>query len=143
MPENWIPFLPVQISPETGQVRLQRGRMARVVPGTASEWVSPRGGILGVGLNQDPPQPYYIHEEEVPRAGARVSRSFQRTRLYDGRVFTWLGRKKSVGRGEGESGLRFDQLSLQQSREATPAVPDDSGMPGDPRTPDGPGTPDS
>jgi hypothetical protein len=39
-----------------------------------------------------------------------VSQSFQRTRWYDGRVFTWLGVRKETGRGESSSGLRFDQI---------------------------------
>lgn len=151
VPENWIPFLPVQISAETGQIRLQRGRMARVLPGLdsapdpekVSDTVAPRGDILRVSPDHEPLQPYYIHEEEVPRAGTKVTRSFQRTRWYDGRVFTWLGRKKTVGRGEGESGLRFDQISPLQSKEARPATPDDPGAPGDIGTTDSTGTPNS
>ena len=54
--------------------------------------------------------PYYVHEEEVPRAGATVTRKFQRTRWYNGRIYTWIGRQKRTGRGEGNSGLKFDQI---------------------------------
>jgi hypothetical protein len=54
--------------------------------------------------------PYYIHEEEVPRAGVRVVQSFQRTRWVNGEVFVWLGMHKKTGRGEGSSGLAFDQI---------------------------------
>jgi hypothetical protein len=53
---------------------------------------------------------YYIHEEEIPRAGVRVTKSFQRTRWLNGEVFVWLGMKKKSGRGEGSSGLAFDQI---------------------------------
>ena len=40
-------------------------------------------------------QPYFLHQEEVPRAGAIVTRGFQRTRWFDGKVFTWIGRRKA------------------------------------------------
>ncbi len=53
---------------------------------------------------------YFVHEEEVPPAGARVQQAFQRTRWYGGRVVVWLGAQKTTGLGEGESNLRFDQL---------------------------------
>jgi len=46
----------------------------------------------------------------VPRAGAMVTASFQRTRWFDWQVFTWFGRRKQTGRGEGSSGLQFDQV---------------------------------
>jgi hypothetical protein len=55
-------------------------------------------------------EPYFIHEEEVSRAGIKVHKSFQRTRWYDGKVYTWVGFRKQVGRGGGSSGLRFDQI---------------------------------
>ena len=61
-------------------------------------------------LRPNLPKAYYVHEEEVPRAGAMVSQSYQRTRWIGGRVFTWLGVRKQTGRGEGTSGLAFDRL---------------------------------
>ena len=36
------------------------------------------------------PEEYFVHEEEVGRAGVAVRLSFQRTRWYDGRVVLWL-----------------------------------------------------
>jgi len=56
------------------------------------------------------PLAFYIHEEEVPRSGARISQAFQRTRWINGEVFVWLGMKKETGRGEGQSNLQFDQI---------------------------------
>ena len=47
-------------------------------------------------------------EEEVPREGARITRAYQLARWMDGSTYLWLGRRKTVGRGEGSSGLRFD-----------------------------------
>jgi hypothetical protein len=49
-----------------------------------------------------------IFEEEIPREGARVTRSYQYARWLDGQPLLWIGRKKTIGRGEGSSGLRFD-----------------------------------
>jgi len=82
--------------------------MPRILEGdsTAPAKVRPRTSLLRVNL----PDAYYIHEEEVPRAGAVVFQSFQRTRRPDGAVVTWFGARKETGRGEGSSGLRFDAL---------------------------------
>lgn len=55
-------------------------------------------------------EPYFINEEEAGRSGSVISTNFQRTRWYDGTTFTWLGRKVQSGRGEGNSGLKFDIL---------------------------------
>lgn len=60
---------------------------------------------------------YFIKEEEVPRAGRIVVRSFERTRWLDGRVVLWLGRRTMTGRGEGSSGLAFDTLEEIPSRD--------------------------
>lgn len=38
-----------------------------------------------------------ILEEGIPRVGVVVSRAFQRAR-WDGRIVTWLGRRKTTGR---------------------------------------------
>jgi hypothetical protein len=51
-----------------------------------------------------------LFEEEVPREGVRVTRSYQFTRWIDGSSHFWVGRRKSVGRGEGSSGLQFDSV---------------------------------
>jgi hypothetical protein len=66
--------------------------------------LSPVGEILKV------PAPYFIAEEEVPRAGRIVTRAFQRARWINGSTFLWVGRSSPVGRGEGASGLVFDQI---------------------------------
>ena len=53
-----------------------------------------------------------LFEEEVPRSGIRLSRSFQYTRWSDGSCHVWIGRQKQPGRGEGSSGLKFDSLHI-------------------------------
>ena len=62
--------------------------------------------------------PYFIEEEEVPRAGIYVERSWQRARWTHGRTLIWVGRQKTAGRGEGGSNLVFDRINdLQQKKE--------------------------
>jgi hypothetical protein len=36
--------------------------------------------------------------------------AYQRTRWTDGQVYTWLRVRRQTGRGEGSSGLAFDQI---------------------------------
>jgi hypothetical protein len=107
VPENWIPFIAVNEPGSNRQIRLQRAAMPRLVTGELTDVVEPRGAVLRHGL--DAGEPYFVHEEEVPRGGAVVARAFQRARWRHGRVVTWLGRRKTAARGPGASGLRFDR----------------------------------
>jgi hypothetical protein len=113
VPENWIPFVPVHMTNDNREIQLQRASMLRIIDGdtAAPVKIKPQTDILRQGLEDLPkPSPYYVHEEEVPRAGIRVTQSFQRTRWANGEIFVWLGMKKKPGRGEGSSGLAFDQI---------------------------------
>jgi hypothetical protein len=103
-PPNWRPFVPVHVPGSLRSVRLQRARLPIGLH-------NPLGKIIAE------PGPYYINEEEVPRAGRIVVRTFQRTRWIDGRVILWLGRRSMTGRGEGSSGLLFDKLEEITLRE--------------------------
>ena len=86
VPDYWIPLMPVRV----GQgLRLQRGAVLKT-----------DGSLKNVQLS--------LFEEEVPREGVRVTRSYQYTRWFDGSTHLWVGRRKQIGRGEGSSGLRFD-----------------------------------
>ncbi len=118
VPEYWIPFVPVQQPGSNRQIQLQRAAMPRILEGDPNppRKVEPRTSLLRHGLDATTPQPYFLHEEEVPRPGVRVSKAFQRTRWYDGRVYTWLGIRKQTGRGEGFSGLAFDQILPKEKR---------------------------
>lgn len=114
VPENWIPFVPVHRPGSKRQIQLQRGGMLRLIEGDSlpkPAKIEPATAILRTGLDQK--QSLFIHEEEVPRSGARVTRSFQRTRWRDGRTFVWLGMSKQNGRGEGQSHLAFDQIATK------------------------------
>jgi hypothetical protein len=102
VPESWIPFLPVAIDPANGVVRLERSYVRHGEAETA-----PIGRILRPSSLQ-PDEPYRIFEEEVPREGTRVCRRPIRARWTDGSTRVWLARERSIGTGEGASGLRFD-----------------------------------
>ena len=101
VPDYWIPLVPVQTP---AGLRLRRGML--LGPDGAREPAPARGRILvpdaaaGDGLS--------IFEEEIPREGIRVTRSYQLTRWQDGSTHLWIGRRKVVGSGEGSSGLQFD-----------------------------------
>jgi len=112
VPEHWIPFVPVHIEGQMRQIQLQRAAMPRILKNDENKpkKVEPRTSLLREGLENSPKEPYFLHEEEVSRAGARVQKSYQRTRWYQGKVYNWIGIKKEKGRGEGSSGLAFDQL---------------------------------
>jgi len=98
VPDNWIPFIPVRIEGSEREIRLQRARL----PGAS--------GAMGVLLREQA-APYFVNEEEVPRAGVVVQRSFQRTRWLNGKTYVWIGRYKEAGKGEGWSNLKFDQIA--------------------------------
>ncbi|MFO1499614.1 MAG: hypothetical protein U1G07_14685 [Verrucomicrobiota bacterium] len=107
IPSNWRPFVPAHLPGSSRRIRLQRARLP-----------DQPGQPLGVVLNV--PAPYYIAEEEVPRAGRMVTRAFRRSRWIDGSVHLWLARSSTIGRGQGSSGLVFDQIEEQP--ETAPAL---------------------
>jgi len=104
VPENWIPLLPVAIDPVARDIALERAAMIRARPDGTLFAVQPRGRVLTPpGVN-----PYQVREEEVTRAGTRVKRVLCRTRWIDGSTYLWVARRKTVGAGEGSSGLKYD-----------------------------------
>lgn len=109
VPENWIPFIPVHVPGSNRQVQLQRAAMPRLIEGLPEDDIPPRGDVL----RPDGPAAYFVHEEEIGKAGVVVTRSYQRTRSSDGTTYLWLGRRKKVGRDARASGLRFDQVDEQ------------------------------
>ena len=117
--ENWIPFVPVHIEGDNREIQLQRAAMPRLIEGDQlpPAKIEPRTVVLRIGLDTQPKRTYYVYEEEVSRAGARVYRAYRRARWYGGRAVTWLGARKQTGRGSGSSGLAFDYL------DNTPAEP--------------------
>jgi len=113
VPEHWIPFIPNQV-PGGGHraVRLQRAAMPRTFLQGGIPVVRPRTSVLQEGLVTN--APYFIHEEEVLKAGTLISKYYQRTRWTNGKIFLSLGRDRKIGRGGGTSGLKFDQLPFKE-----------------------------
>ncbi|MGH7575794.1 MAG: hypothetical protein ACREM1_11805, partial [Longimicrobiales bacterium] len=112
VPPHWFPFVPVQAA-DARSIRLRRGRLLRS-PDEPTE--TPQGRIL------EPEQPLRMHEEEVPRAGMRVTRAWQLARWHDGSTWLWVGRRKELGRPERASNLRHDLL-VEPPRAAESASP--------------------
>lgn len=98
VPVYWFPLAP----DPAGTPRFQRLVLRRVdADGTVSD-VLPAGELLSA----DHP---WLWQEEVPREGARTTRRHHMARGEDGRLHVWTGRRVEVGRGEGSSGLRYDE----------------------------------
>jgi hypothetical protein len=102
VPPHWIPLLPVSVSAGAHAIRLQLREMLDPETGTP---IRPQSLLLDTSAG-----PLELYEEEVPRAGARVRRTYRWTRGTDGSAHVWLARIKTAGRGEGSSGLRFDTI---------------------------------
>jgi hypothetical protein len=104
VPTNWIPFQPVKL---TGgdEIALERAELLSL-SGTPT-LPTPLGRVLeptslAAGAR------YRVREEQVPREGVRVIRRARHVRGIDGSTHVWISRARSVGTGEGWSGLRFD-----------------------------------
>jgi len=120
VPENWIPFIPVHVPNNNRQIQLQRAAMPRVLSNVAQIGkVQPMTTLLRQGLDLPTPQAYFIHEEEVPRAGARLTQYYSQTRWTAGQVYTWFRAQKQTGRGEAQSGLGFDRLIDKDGNESS------------------------
>jgi hypothetical protein len=95
IPDYWLPFLLVPGTDSKGPMTLQRGKLPTSPTG-------PLGRMLADSKT--------IFLEEVPREGVLLERRYRCARGLDGAVYLWMGRQRSIGTGEGRSGLRFDFL---------------------------------
>jgi hypothetical protein len=96
VPDYWIPFLPVDV--DTGPLQMRRGRLPTAAAGPIGQLLS--DAALTIPL------------EELPQEGVHLERLYRYARGADGSTHLWIGRRRSVGRGEGRSGLRFDFLDV-------------------------------
>ena len=94
-PPHWFP-----LELESGLPR--RLRLALLAPSTGV----PRGLLL-------PAPGGVIREEEVPREGVRLLRERVLACSSNGTTYIWTRRRREVGRGEGSSGLMFDEVEAQ------------------------------
>jgi hypothetical protein len=102
VPVNWIPFVPVTLDQTTGVIALERAGM----PAPGGGLIAPAGRILTPSALAG--HAYQVHDEEVSRAGTRVTRVVCRARWTDGSTHLWIARRKATGPGEASSGLVFD-----------------------------------
>ena len=93
VPDYWLPLVPHMVS--AGSIRFALVELEQ--PGIGS---GPRGRLLVPGT--------WLHEEEVPREGASVTRRPVLARWFDGSSHAWTRREKNPGGGESSSGLAFD-----------------------------------
>ncbi len=110
VPEYWIPFIAAREENSKRKIKLQRAAMPRILvnDNEKAKKTEPRTSLLREGIDQLVADPYFIEEHEITRAGTQVYQSYQRARWYGGKVITWLGNRKQTGRGQGSSGLSFD-----------------------------------
>jgi len=101
VPPNWTPLLPQRVG-NPPSLRLVRG--AVLAPDGSNRLQAAQGELLNAVADLK------LFNEEVPREGVKVTQQFKRTRWLDGRTLLWVGLRKQVGRGEGSSALRFDDV---------------------------------
>ncbi len=89
IPTNWIPYLPKR-TPAGDDITLER------LVGSL-----PQGAIVSESA--------VLEDEEVGRTGVVVERAWRYARWTGGQPMLWLGRRVTPGRGEGSSGLAWDQ----------------------------------
>lgn len=100
VPSNWIPYLPRL----NGNSVIEHYCQAQMVTNDVNQLaLRPLSHLANQELKQ-------LCEEAIPKAGLRIQITKQRVRWTDGKTYIWLGRKVKAGRGEGNSGLRFDYL---------------------------------
>jgi len=92
-PRNWFPLVPAEI-----------GRLALGVLWSARD-ARPAGRVLAELAGRR------LHQEEVPFAGAQVTRRWQTARASDGSLHFWMGRAKSPRRTETAPAIRFDRVA--------------------------------
>jgi hypothetical protein len=98
VPAHWLPLVPEQRA--VGVLDFRLGEMLATDEDAETD---PQGDVL------DDPN-ILIPEEEIPRAGKRVTRRYRHARWIGGSTHLWSGRRVTRGRGSAASGLRFDSL---------------------------------
>lgn len=93
VPAYWLPFVPTSMATS---MKLMPGKMPGPNTGPQGKLLSEVSGGFSM--------------EEVPREGVLLHRRYRYARGLDGTPYLWIGRRRSTGKGEGQSGLRFDYL---------------------------------
>lgn len=101
-PDHWIPLVPRSAGHRA--IRLERGT---AVHGDGRSF-PPQGRLL------EPDRPLALFDEELPRSGLLVTRSWQVIRTANGDTAAWIARRTRPGRGESHAGVAFDRLRGQE-----------------------------
>lgn len=110
VPINWIPFIPQRKEGSLREIRFRRGRMPIWFNGDYQS-VRPMSSLLKVERDSAGKViPRFVNEEEVLGYGTKVVLNAQRTRWFDGKIFTWRGFTKKISGYQANSGLMFDKL---------------------------------
>jgi hypothetical protein len=111
VPGHWIPFHVAAVPPAgSAQVALEMASLLAPDGEPAAPLVAAQPWSRILRPSSLPPgSPYRIREEEVPREGTQVTRSARWARSTSGAGHLWVARKRTVGGGEGWSGLGFDR----------------------------------
>jgi hypothetical protein len=113
VPANWTPLLGVQPDPTDPSIQLEKAAMLH--PTTTGVDVVPSLGRFLSPSDVPTGALYRIVAEEVPRDGLRLLRVISRSRWVDGTTHLWVSRRRSLGAGEAQSGLRFDSALPNQT----------------------------
>jgi hypothetical protein len=106
VPANWIPLIGVQ--PIANDPSIQFEKAAMLHPTSTGVGVVPALGKFLRPTDIPPAGPYRLVAEEVPRDGLTLVRAVKRSRWVDGSTHLWVSRRRVLGAGEAQSGLRFD-----------------------------------
>ena len=110
-PRNSFPFVPVLRTVRTPEGPKELMLQRHAIPDrlmSSSETLAP---VRPQGLLIDGDIiPFYMYEEEVPKVGIRLTRSYQYARGADGKPYLWIGRRKQPGRPERTIGISWDDL---------------------------------
>lgn len=112
-PEHWIPLIPKHIPGSDTKTEYWRAKVPRIlhkklVDETELQYIEPRTRIMRHGLDTPSPERLSFKSSDIPSEGVLLSRTYRRTRWYDGSIWVWMGRNRTAGSGTGLSGLEFD-----------------------------------
>jgi hypothetical protein len=104
VPDNWTPLLPVELKAANGAIQSRLKRGAVLQPDGSGKIHAAKGRILNAGSL------LLVYDEEVPREGMHITSSRRAARWIDGSSHVWTAYRRTIGRGEGSSGLQFDSI---------------------------------
>jgi hypothetical protein len=112
VPIEYVPLVGLQIVPNNPALLLEKAANVRPLPPTSPPSPAAYAAVPSISKIMNPQSvqgvPYQINEEQVSRLGTTVERVVFRTRWTDGSTHLWIQRRRRIGAGEAQSGLRFD-----------------------------------